>query len=137
MPAGFIQLAASGPINLYLTGNPQMTFFIAVYKRHINFAIEQVRQYFYGNLNFGQKIYCPIQPVGDLINQMYVYIELPCLNCEPEKNPDYFVSYVNSIGNAIIRTVDVEIGGEIIDRHYGQWLEIWSEFNIPDDKRYA
>ena len=56
MTGGLLQLAAYGPQDLYLTGNPQITFFIAVYKRHTNFAIEQMRQYFHGNINFGNKL---------------------------------------------------------------------------------
>ena len=137
MTGGLIQLSAYGPQNLYLTGNPQITFFIAVYKRHTNFSIESIEQLFHGNINFNNKFYCDIEPKGDLVNQIYLQLKLPNLNRYPEKNKDYQVSWVNSIGNAIIKNIDIEIGGLLIDRHYGQWMEIWSELTVNKDKRYA
>jgi hypothetical protein len=137
MTGGLLQLAAYGPQDLYLTGNPQITFFIAVYKRHTNFAIEQIRQYFHGNINFGNKMYCNVDPKGDLVHEMFLNIKLPALNEYPDQNPDYHVSYVNSIGHAIIQNIDVEIGGSLMDRHYGQWLEIWNDLTITSEKRHA
>lgn len=137
MTGGFIQLAAYGAQDLYLMGNPQITFFQAVYKRHTNFAIEQIQKLFHGNIEFGNKIYCDIDPDADLVHEMFLNIKLPNLNVEPEKNPDYTVSWVNGIGLAMIQHIDVEIGGIVIDRHYGQWMEIWSELTINADKRQA
>jgi hypothetical protein len=137
MPGGLLQLAAYGPQNVYLTGNPQITFFVAIYKRSTNFAIESIQQLFHGDANFGSKVYCDISPNADLIYQIFLNIRLPNLNVEPEKNPNYTVSWVNAIGHAIIQHIDVEIGGNIIDRQYGQWLEIWSELTVTVDKEYA
>ena len=130
MPGGLLQLAAYGPQDVYLTGNPQITFFIAVYKRHTNFAIESIQQLFHGDINFGQTIYCNISPNADLVHEMFLNIKLPNLNVNPEKNPDYTVSWVNAIGHAIIRHIDVEIGGTLIDRQFGQWMEVWSELTL-------
>lgn len=137
MPGGLLQLAAYGPQDVYLTGNPQITFFIAVYKRYTNFAIESIQQMFHGDANFGNTVYCDIDPNADLVYQTFLNIRLPNLNTEPENNPDYTVSWVNGIGHAIIRHIDVEIGGQIIDRHFGQWLEIWSELTLTSEKEYA
>lgn len=137
MPGGLLQLAAYGPQDVYLTGNPQITFFIAVYKRHTNFAIESIQQLFHGDINFGQTIYCNISPNADLVHEMFLNIKLPNLNVSPEKNPDYTVSWVNAIGHAIIRHIDVEIGGTLIDRQFGQWMEIWSELTLTSEKEYA
>jgi len=137
MPGGSIQLIAYGSEDIYLTGDPQITFFIAVYKRHGNFAMEQVRQYFVGKADFGSKAYVELEQKADLVHEMYLNVRLPSLNSRPQDNPDYFVSYVNGIGNALIRYVDVEIGGLRIDRHYGQWLQIYSEFTVVEDKKYA
>ena len=61
-----------------------------------------------------------LEQKADLVHEMYLNVRLPSLNSRPQENPDYFVSYVNGIGNALIRYVD-EIGGLRIDRHYGQW----------------
>ena len=137
MPGGLLQLAAYGPQDVYLTGNPQITFFIAVYKRHTNFAIESMQMMFHGVVDYGSKMYCDIDPNADLVHQIFLNIKLPNLNVNPELNPNYTVSWVNSIGNAIIQHIDIEIGGVVIDRHFGQWLEIWNELTLMSEKEYA
>jgi len=137
MPGGLLQLAAYGPQDVFLTGNPQITFFIAVYKRHTNFSIESIQLEFQGVANFGTKVFCDIDPQADLVHQIFLNLRLPNLNVFPEQNPDYTVSWVNAIGHAIIQHIDIEIGGTIIDRHFGQWLEIWSELTLMTEKEYA
>lgn len=137
MPGGLLQLAAYGPQDVYLTGNPQITFFIAVYKRHTNFARESIQLLFHGEPNFGQKVYIDIDPNADLVHEMFLNIKLPNLNVEPEKNPDYTVSWVNAVGHAIIQNIDIEIGGTVVDRQFGQWMEIWSELTLTSEKEYA
>jgi hypothetical protein len=133
--AGLIQLAARGIQDTYITGNPQITFFTAVYRRHTNFSMEQIPQFFEGEIDFNKKIWTNIRREGDLIHQMHLEIKLPPLNQDPLANPDYSVSWINSIGHFIIQTIDFEIGGQLIDRHYGQWLEIWSELTLPESKQ--
>lgn len=138
MTGGLLQLAAYGAQDVYLSGNPQITFFIAVYKRYTNFAIENVQQLFTGNADFGQKIYCEIERVGDLMNAIFVKIDLPSLKeYEQYDSNNNLVKYywVNSIGNAIIKYTDIEIGGTIIDKQYGLWLEIWGELTVDTNKR--
>jgi hypothetical protein len=135
MTGSLIQLAAKGVQDIYITGNPQITFFTAVYKRHTNFSIEQIPQYFEGDIAFSRKIWTTLERAGDLVHQMYLEIKLPNLNNDPNANPDYHSSWVNSIGHSMIKQVEFEIGGQIIDRHYGQWLEIWSELSLPDSKK--
>ena len=138
MTGALLQLAAYGAQDIYLTGNPQITFFVSVYRRYTNFAIQNIRQNFYGNGDFGQKVYCELEPIGDLVNKMYLRIKLPSL--KPYQYTDdsgnlvkFF--WVNSIGHAIIKTVEVFIGGVLIDRQYGIWLEIWSELTVDVSKR--
>ncbi len=134
MPGGaLIQLAAYGPQDVFLTGNPQITHFKAIYRRHTNFAIEQIEETFFGDPDFGNKVYAILGRYGDLVHAMYVHIRLPALNLDLES--DFACSWVNSIGNVLIRRAEVEIGGEIIDRQFGQWLEIWGELTIPESKR--
>ena len=137
MPGGLLQLSAYGPQNVYLTGNPQITFFVGVYKRHTNFAIESIQQLFHGIVNFGTKVYCDIDPQADLVHEIFLNVRLPNLNVNPQDNPCYTVSWVNAIGHAIIQHIDIEIGGFLIDRQYGQWLEIWSELTLTTEKEYA
>jgi hypothetical protein len=138
MTGGLLQLACYGAQDIYLTGNPQITYFVAVYRRYTNFAIQSVPQYFTGNTDFGQKVYCLIDRIGDLINQVFLRVQLPNLKeynyTDVNGNlVEYF--WVNSIGHAIIKIIDIEIGGVVIDRQYGLWMEIWSELVIPASKR--
>ena len=63
-----IQLAAKGQSNLYLTQKPEITYFKAVYKRHTNFSIEPMPQYFSSVPNFGTKVSCTLSKTGDLVN---------------------------------------------------------------------
>lgn len=135
MPGALLQLAAYGVQDIYLTGNPQITFFVMVYKRHTNFAIECRELLFTGEANFGKRFYCKIERFGDLIGEMYLNVKLPDLNASA--TGDIVRSWVNSIGHALILNTEVEIGGTVVDKQYGQWLEIWSELTLPAEKKFA
>ena len=130
MPGGYLQLAAHGAQDLYLTGNPTLTYFVSVYKRHTNFAIESVQQLFHGDTDFGKKVRCHIQPIASLINQIFLDIKLPSLAPNQELDLDepgsVQYSWINSIGHAIIDQYEIIVGGNTVDRQFGQWLEIWS-----------
>jgi hypothetical protein len=137
MPAGggLLQLVAQGIQDIYLTGNPQMTFFKFVYKRCTNFAIESMPMYFDGTANFGQKISCLIPRKGDLLGRVYIDVLLPRLTLNDLS--DTPVSYVNSIGNALIQEVSLEIGEQQIDKQTGEWMQIWEQFITPAGQRDA
>ena len=124
MTGGLIQLVAVGIQDIYLIGNPQITFFKNVYKKHTNFAIESMQQPIDGRTDFGQLIQITIQRKGDLIKDMLVDILLPVL---PE---GYY--WTNGIGNVLIKQVDLEIGGQLIDRHYSEWLDIWNQLTLSE-----
>jgi hypothetical protein len=136
MPTGaLVQLNARGEQDLYLTGNPKMTYFQSIYKRHTNFASESIRQELRGQIDFGQHVWVDIQRKGDLVNEIFLEVTIPTLNPIPENNPGYHASWINSIGHFLIQTVDLTIGGQLIDRHYGQWLEIWTELSMSAAKK--
>jgi hypothetical protein len=135
MGGGFLQLAAYGAQDLYLTGNPQISYFIMVYKRYTNFAIENCRQYFTGQADFGKKVYCQIERIGDLMSQTFLVVNLPSLKPYFTEDKKYY--WRNAIGHCLIDTVEIEIGGKIIDRHYGVWLQIWIELSLPAGKYSA
>ena len=138
MTGGLLQLAAYGAQDIYLTGNPQITFFVSVYKRYTNFAIQSIPQYFNGDSDFGKKVYCQVDRIGDLINQIFLRIKLPSLvNYNYTDDNGNLVEYywVNSVGHAIIKIIDIEIGGVVIDRQYGLWMEIWSDLTVQDGKK--
>ena len=134
MGGGLLQLVAYGAQDVYLTGNPQITFFKVVYRRHTNFAIEAIQQTFNGNAGYGNTVTCQISRNGDLINRMYLQVDVP-----KKKNltTPTTSTYQNYLGLRLIKSVVIEIGGQQIDKHYSDWLYIWNELSLPIGKRYA
>lgn len=125
MGGGLMQLVAYGAQDVYLTGNPQITFFKVVYRRHTNFAMESVEQTFSGSPDFGKRITATISRNGDLISRVYLQVTLPEVVCPCTTSACF--RWVNYIGHALIRHVSVDIGGQQIDKQYGDWLTIWNE----------
>lgn len=135
MPGGLIQITAYGDQDLYLSGNPEITFFKSVYRRHTNFAVETLVQVFDKEATEFNKTYnAIISRNGDLIQQMYLEINLPTLydDVETVSTATY---WTYGIGHAIIKRVEIDIGGQIIDRQYGDWMNIWSELSTTAGKR--
>jgi hypothetical protein len=132
MGGGLLQLVAYGAQDVYLTGNPQITFFKVVYRRHTNFAIEAIQQTFNGTPGYGNTVTCQISRNGDLVNRMYLQVDVERI---PSANT--FNKYVNYLGLRLIKSVVIEIGGQQIDKHYSDWLYIWNELSLPVGKRYA
>ena len=130
-----MQLVAYGAQDIYLTGNPQITFFKVVYRRHTNFSIETIAQTFNSDVDFGKKSQVTIARNGDLISAMHLEIKLPQL--KQVQSGSTYVSWTNGIGNALIKSVSIEIGGQEIDKHYGEWLDIWGELNVKKEHRDA
>ena len=135
MPAGgrLLQLVATGKQDNFLTGNPQISFFKMVYRRHTNFAVESQPMYFDGTPNFGQRITCLIPRRGDLLGRIYLDITLPQI----KDTSGNALSYTNSIGHAIIQEITFEVGEQEIDRQTGEWMEIWTQFTTPTSQRNA
>ena len=125
MGGGLLQLVAYGAQDVYLTGNPQITFFKVVYRRHTNFALEAIEQTFNGNPGFGSRVTCQISRNGDLIHKAYLVVSLPATSAV----------YCNFIGLRLINYIEVEIGGQRIDRHYANWMYVWNELTLPISKR--
>ena len=134
MGGGLLQLVAYGAQDVYLTGNPQITFFKVVYRRHTNFAIESIMQTYNGTPQYGSSITCTISRNGDLINRAYVEVELYGAGYDKTLPSD---AYVNYIGLKLLKSVTVEIGGQQIDKHYSDWMFIWNELSLPTGKRYG
>ena len=123
MGGGLLQLVAYGAQDVYLTGNPQITFFKVVYRRHTNFALESIQQTFNGTVGFGQRVTSTISRNGDLISRAYLELESSDSNLVP-----YF-------GLRVLKEAEVEIGGQKIDKHYSEWLYIWNELTLPIGKK--
>ena len=129
-----MQLVAYGAQDVYLTGNPQITFFKVMYRRHTHFSLESIEQTFNGQVAFGKKITATISRNGDLIHRMYLRVEVPRVLVTAQAEPGAAadvprgkVAWVDNLGHALIKTVDIEIGGQRIDRQYGEWMHVWNE----------
>jgi Large eukaryotic DNA virus major capsid protein/Major capsid protein N-terminus len=129
MGGGLLQLVAYGAQDVYLTGNPQITFFKVVYRRHTNFAIEAIQQTASGSNSLGSRATYQITRNGDLIHRVYFYGKLK------NTSADKALALVPNVGQKLLKTVELEIGGQRIDKHYSEWLYIWNELSLPYGKR--
>ena len=122
MGAGtLVELIARGKQDAYFIGNPQFSYFKSVYRRHTNFAMEPIRQIFTESPDFGKRVTCIVDKKADLLADVILEIELPAL----EEN----VSWTNGIGNFMIDFVELQLGGEMIDRISGDLLDAWMEIS--------
>tara|TARA_Y100000590_G_scaffold429374_1_gene541885 strand:+ start:462 stop:1700 length:1239 start_codon:yes stop_codon:yes gene_type:complete len=132
MTGGLIQLVIQGTENMYLTGNPKMSYFKCVYRRHTNFSTEYIEEVFDKTADFGKTTHTKLARAGDLIRNIYIKIELPAL--KQLQNSSTWVGYVNGIGNVLLKDVSIEIGGQTIDRHDSQWADIWANLTSNTDE---
>ena len=128
MGGGLMQLVAYGAQDVFLTGKPEISFFKVVYRRHTNFAVESIQQTLNGTTGWGNRLTSTISRNGDLITNMCLEVTLPT-GSSGGTSP-----YVNSIGHALIEYIELEIGGQRIDKHYGEYLEILHELTCPEEK---
>jgi hypothetical protein len=116
MGGGLMQLVAYGAQDIYLTGNPQITFFKVVYRRHTNFSMEAIEQTWNGSETTNGRCTATISRNGDLVHRLYLNV----------KSADTTVNQDNP-GASYITDVELEIGGQKIDKHTGLWMETWAE----------
>ena len=121
MGGGLMQLVAYGAQDIYLTGQPQITFFKSVYRRHTNFAVESIQQTINGSVSAGTRVSVTISRNGDLLKNLWI-----------QYNPAALVSsgisaLAPDVSHALLQVLEIEIGGQLIDRHYGTWLTIWRD----------
>jgi hypothetical protein len=122
MGGGLMQLVAYGPQDIYLTGNPQVTFFKVVYRRHTNFAMESIQTNFNGGTpDFGNTVTATIPRNGDLVKDLHLELDLPALTGSGTQ------AWIHNIGTQLIDKVTCHIGGQEIVKLYGQFMYIWNE----------
>ena len=119
MGGGLMQLVAYGAQDIYLTGNPQITFFKVVYRRHTNFSMEAIEQTINGTAAASKRVTTTVSRNGDLLGRMYLEVNTGTVN-------------VANYGHAIIDNVEVEIGGQQVDKQYGHWMETHAELTEPN-----
>jgi len=145
MPGALMQLVAYGAQNVYLSGNPQMTFWKAVYQRHTNFAIESIEQIFNSHGDFGNYIQCLVGKNGDLMHSTYLVVTLPEIDCCWETGPQgvgdasgvdaTWARWIDYPGENLVEYAEIEIGGAVIDKQYGEWMHIWNQLTLTNEKR--
>lgn len=122
MGGGSIQLAAYGAQDVYLTTEPEITYFKVVYKRYTDFSMETFENVLTDNPNFGEKGTIKLERNGDLVHSMYLKIIISEVNLSNNK-----FAWVTKLGYAIINNISINIGGVTIDKHCGDWMNIWYE----------
>ena len=138
MGGGLLELVAHGVQDSYMIGNPQITFFKIVFKRHTNFSLESVQATFDGTADFGQRIVVTIPRNGDLVNTIVLEADLPAITTDSDAvGKEGTINYVNGLGHVLIEYVELEIGGQVIDKHYGEWMEIWTQLSYDESKQNA
>ena len=159
-----MQLVAYGAQDVYLTGNPQITFWKVTYRRYTNFAMESIEQTFNGQADFGRRVTCTISRNGDLAYRTYLQVTLPEINqmmlpanvkqvftgandtfgatanigSAPTNIGDNYGVYARWLdfpGEQMISMVEVEIGGQRIDRQYGDWMHIWNQLTLTSEQQ--
>ena len=136
MGGGLMQLVAYGAQDVYLTGNPQITFWKVTYRRHTNFAMESIEQTFNGQADFGRRVQCTVSRNGDLAYRTYLQVTLPEINQSDAATASEgnYARWLDCPGEQMISMVEVEIGGQRIDRQYGDWMHIWNQLTLTSEQ---
>ena len=125
MAGGLMQLVAYGAQDVYLTGNPEVTFYQAKYKRHTNFAMENIEQTLNGNAGDSGRVSVTVARNGDLVGDMYVELE--------SKAADSAVACW--IAERAIASVELSIGGQRVDKQYQKWWRLYTELHLDEAKK--
>lgn len=134
MGGGLLQLVAYGAQDAYISGNPQITFWKGLYKRHTNFAMEPFRINFNGEPAWGTRQTAIINRYADLMSSTYIQLELPTYDLTGATgalwNHGTYEggdgSLLQSLGFNFIERVELDIGGQIIDRLYSDYMYLWT-----------
>ena len=137
MAGGLMQLVAYGAQDVYLTGNPKVTFFQAVYKRHTNFAMETIEQTVNGTAANSGRVSVTVARNGDLIGDMYIELlnDAAKLSSAASTGADAANAFAGWVAERAIKSAELSIGGQRIDKHYQRWWRLYSELYLDDAKR--
>jgi len=138
MGGALMQLVAYGAQDVFLTGTPEITFWKVSYRRHTNFAMESIEQTFSGQADFGRRVTCTISRNGDLAYRTYLQVTLPEINqgmAASGSTTGVYARWMDFIGEQLVAQVEVEIGGQRIDRQYGDWMHIWNQVTLSSEQQ--
>ena len=130
MAGGLMQLVAYGAQDVYLTGNPEVTFYQAKYKRHTNFAMENIEQTVNGTAANSGRVSVTVARNGDLVGDMYLELESDIAATATAEAGD-----CNWVAERAISSVELSIGGQRIDKHYQKWWRLYSELYLDEAKK--
>lgn len=137
---GLLQVVAYGAQNVYLTASPEITYFKISYRRHTNFAIESVEIFFQGQMDFNKKSNVEIQRSGDLVSDILFRATLPEVRYESKDFGSLghvSFAWVRRVGHALVDEIEFQVGSGLIDKHYGDWLNIWYDLTHDVGKEYG
>ena len=129
-----MQLVAYGAQDVFLTGTPEITFWKVSYRRHTNFAMESIEQTFSGQADFGRRVTCTISRNGDLAYRTYLQVTLPEIN-QDIATGNVYARWLDFVGEQLIAQVEIEVGGQRIDRQYGDWMHIWNQLTLSKEQQ--
>ena len=145
MASGRVELASTGIQDSFITDNPQITFFQKQFKKHTQFALDTIDNGVDGTPAFGNRVTCTIPRKGDLIKTVYLKVRLSSLYEVSEEQVDHCgctvgvgetedpqFGYTDSIGHAMVEYADIRIGGQLVERITGEYMEIYSELFVSD-----
>jgi hypothetical protein len=143
MAGALMQIVAYGAQDLFLTGTPEITYWKVSYRRHTNFAMESIEQTFQGQADFGRRVSAILSRNGDLAYRTYLQVTLPEINQDMQNNGataakqgnGVYARWLDYIGEQLVSQVEVEIGGQRIDRQYGDWMHIWNQLTMSEEQR--
>jgi len=136
MGGALMQLVAYGAQDVFLTGTPEITFWKVSYRRHTNFAMESIEQTFSGQADFGRRVTCTISRNGDLAYRTYLQVTLPEIGQGlAASDASVYARWMDYIGEHLVSQVEVEIGGQRIDRQYGDWMHIWNQVTLSAEQQ--
>lgn len=140
MAGALMQIVAYGAQDLFLTGTPEITYWKVSYRRHTNFAMESIEQTFQGQADFGRRVSAILSRNGDLAYRTYLQLTLPEINqdmlgTQTGTGNGVFARWLDYIGEQLVAQVEVEIGGQRIDRQYGDWMHIWNQLTMSQEQR--
>jgi hypothetical protein len=137
MGGALMQLVAYGAQDVFLTGTPEITFWKVSYRRHTNFAMESIEQTFSGQADFGRRVTCTISRNGDLAYRTYLQVTLPEINQDMKTtgSDGVYARWLDYIGEQLVAQVEVEIGGQRVDRQYGDWMHIWNQLTQTSEQQ--
>jgi len=131
-----MQLVAYGAQDVYLTGQPKVTFFQAVYKRHTNFAMENIQQTVNGTATNSGRVSVTIARNGDLVGNMYVALLASIQNGSncTSTNANFDSCWM---AERAVAAVELTIGGQRIDKHYQTWFRLYAEVFLGESDKIA